>query len=233
MPSQTQEAIAALRTGNKEAGRLLLKGALETGEPPAPIWYAFSLAADSLDERRIFLQKTLEADPLHEDARRELASCTAAAPPAISVGPRATPLLPGEGEAATSVRALSAPAKQGMSLLTVLLLLTVGACALFAMLGGGGSGGGGRPAVTQPDKYGAWYVCTQQITGQLKAPSTAKFPRVTDTGVIATTVDNQKWAITGFVDAQNGFGAMMRSAFVCEATHTSGTNWSVRATLVE
>lgn len=233
MVSQTQEAIATLRMGNKEAGRQLLKRALETGEPPAPIWYAFALAADSLDERRIYLQKTLDVDPLHENARRELASLTSAVPTAESACPSAKPLLTSESEAVTSARALDAHPKRGMSLLMVLLLLFVGACAILAMLGGGGSSGGGRPAISQPDKYGAWDVCKRQITSQLKAPSTAKFPRITDDGVIATTVDNKKWAITGYVDAQNGFGAMIRSEFLCEATHTSGTNWQVRAMLVE
>lgn len=51
---------------------------MAAGEPAAPVWCALSSAADSADECRNYLQNALEADPLHDLARWELARLNAA-----------------------------------------------------------------------------------------------------------------------------------------------------------
>ena len=67
-------------------------------------------------------------------------------------------------------------------------------------------------------KIDAW-VCAQDVVkGKLKSPSTAKFcsyspDRVADLG-------NNKYKITGYVDAQNSFGAMIRKNFTVTLTFT-------------
>jgi hypothetical protein len=71
--ARTIDGIHALKNGNIAEGRATLMQALSAGEPAAPIWYSLAMAADSADERRIYLQKALEADPLYEDARQALA----------------------------------------------------------------------------------------------------------------------------------------------------------------
>src|SRR5688500_284874 len=91
MGTRTDEGIAQLRSGNKAEGRATLMQALAAGEPAAPVWYGLSLAADSLDERRIYLQKALEADPLHESARRDLAGLGTVATPAVQERAPAVP----------------------------------------------------------------------------------------------------------------------------------------------
>lgn len=53
------------------------------------------------------------------------------------------------------------------------------------------------------------------ITNNLKAPSTAKFP-----WDLKTTYDVKmgKYSVLSYVDSQNGFGAMIRTNFLCEIT---------------
>lgn len=68
-------------------------------------------------------------------------------------------------------------------------------------------------------------ACENSVKAQLKAPSTAKFSgeRYTD--------NDPGWYVTGSVDAQNSFGAAIRSSFSCNLTHV-GNQWVVDSTQV-
>lgn len=62
-------------------------------------------------------------------------------------------------------------------------------------------------------------VCQEEfIPKRLKAPKTAEFSGVTVTETAGT------YTVTGSVDAQNTFGALVRSSFTC-VVHSSGDNW--------
>lgn len=63
------------------------------------------------------------------------------------------------------------------------------------------------------------YVCAIDVVeNQLKAPSTAKFCGFDKATV--TDLGNDKYKITGYVDAQNSFGAMVRERFYVTLTLT-------------
>ncbi|MDF2047278.1 hypothetical protein P2P98_14015 [Microbacterium sp. Kw_RZR3] len=51
--------------------------------------------------------------------------------------------------------------------------------------------------------------CEDLVTSQLKAPSTASFDSA------AARNGTAEWTVTGTVDAQNGFGAQIRSTYQC------------------
>jgi hypothetical protein len=57
-------------------------------------------------------------------------------------------------------------------------------------------------------------LAEQAITKRLKAPSTADFSSILDTriGHLSGGGPN-KWVVKGYVDSQNGFGAMLRSNY--------------------
>lgn len=65
-------------------------------------------------------------------------------------------------------------------------------------------------------------ACKDAVESRLKAPSTAKFVDVQSSGSGST------FKVVGSVDAENGFGAMVRSNFSCDVTvngdHTLTTN---------
>lgn len=80
------------------------------------------------------------------------------------------------------------------------------------------------PAPAVEDKNSAAALvqtCHTAVLGRLKAPGTAQFG-----GEFTRTVGTQVSELTGWVDAQNGFGALIRMRWVCTATATS-VGWSV------
>jgi len=77
------------------------------------------------------------------------------------------------------------------------------------------------PAASQADGY---YACQAAAQRLLKAPSTAQFPRLGDAEVRMTpsTKDSYEFHIVSYVDAQNAFGAMIRTRWICRISKTSG-----------
>lgn len=71
----------------------------------------------------------------------------------------------------------------------------------------------------QTAKYAA-STCESRVKGLLKAPATAKFPwdspAVIDLG-------NNEFLLRSYVDAQNGFGALIRSNYTCRVKVTNGS----------
>ncbi len=70
----------------------------------------------------------------------------------------------------------------------------------------------------------AYLVCWQFVRDRLKAPATAKFPASNDPAVVARKLDNGAYRVTAYVDSQNGFGALVRTPFVCNVTW-QGDSW--------
>ena len=62
------------------------------------------------------------------------------------------------------------------------------------------------------EKAALYYACKKLIPAKLKAPSTAKFPDYEDS-MFGMGTSVSQW--TAYVDSQNGFGAMIRTNFVC------------------
>jgi hypothetical protein len=65
-------------------------------------------------------------------------------------------------------------------------------------------------------------ACESSVRDELKAPTTAKFSdeRYTDS--------DPSWRVTGAVDAENGFGAMIRNRFECTLTR-NGDSYATTA----
>jgi hypothetical protein len=75
---------------------------------------------------------------------------------------------------------------------------------------------------TDSDNIGAYVYAEQFVRSRLKAPSTAKFCGFSEANVM--TLAGNSYQVTGWVDAQNGFGAMLRTNFACKL-HAAGTTW--------
>lgn len=77
----------------------------------------------------------------------------------------------------------------------------------------------------------------EAVRAQLKAPSTAEFPSCLWSDAYQLRSNDQvTYFVTGYVDAQNSFGAKLRSRFVVQLMKaTTGTNpsdWSIIKTAV-
>ncbi|NMN56891.1 hypothetical protein FHT36_000769 [Xanthobacter sp. SG618] len=85
-------------------------------------------------------------------------------------------------------------------------------------------------------KFSACYVVQEKARSLLKAPSTAKFDSCTTGAIVAKVKDKDEFIVIGDVDAQNSFGAMLRSKYSGTAVHT-GTEpdrgWQVKVMIVD
>lgn len=68
-------------------------------------------------------------------------------------------------------------------------------------------------------------MCHEFVTNRLKAPSTAKFP-YSHAEHKVDVLGSGHYRVVSYVDSQNGFGAQVRSTYVCEVTTSdNGKNW--------
>jgi hypothetical protein len=116
-------------------------------------------------------------------------------------------------------------------ILIVIVLAAIGAAVGDDDDGGGASASGTEAGGDEPDQeeleFGAFDVCTKFVKDRLKAPSTASFRNFfeDDGEVVVSGSGNGPYTVISSVDAENGFGANIRTNFVCEVRHTGGGNW--------
>ena len=73
------------------------------------------------------------------------------------------------------------------------------------------------------DGYDAQVACKDFVRDRLKAPATAEFSNLRHAGA------GTDWTFTGAVDAQNGFGAMLRMNWSCSIRLEGGDTWRLRS----
>lgn len=85
------------------------------------------------------------------------------------------------------------------------------------------SNSGGSSKI-EPNAREAKQICETAVERQLKAPSTAKF----NSTFQYNPSDEHDYRVATTVDAQNSFGAMMRTEFNCNMTwNPSGRDWTL------
>jgi len=102
----------------------------------------------------------------------------------------------------------------------IAVALAVGAVSCIRSLGdGSGSGGGGGR-----NEGMAKVMCDHFIKDRLKAPSSADF-----SGIFSTTItgSGDDYTVVGTVDAENSFGAKLRSNYTCEVHDSGDDQWSL------
>ena len=77
------------------------------------------------------------------------------------------------------------------------------------------------------DKIGAAVMAEEFIKKELKSPGSAKFPWYNDSMV--TDLGNGKYRYVSYVDSQNGFGALLRTNFICTVKYVGDKKWSLES----
>lgn len=91
----------------------------------------------------------------------------------------------------------------------------------------GGSSNSSSTTSKQPDKFDAYVMSQLFVEDALKAPSTAKFPVYSEDMVVDG--GDGSFIVSAYVDAQNSFGAMMRSNYVCIMQYDKATDeWALK-----
>lgn len=80
-----------------------------------------------------------------------------------------------------------------------------------------------------PTDIDAFVMCKQFMGDRLKAPSTASFATAADDGVAIRRIDQAQFRVQAYVDAQNSFGAMIRTRYTCLVRHTGGDQWRLES----
>lgn len=111
------------------------------------------------------------------------------------------------------------------------MAIVVGAVVLFVILFVIGSAIQAKiNPVTTTNTAGRSDACSMSqdfVKNNLKAPATAQFPMWTEENCAASHSGND-WTVTSFVDAQNGFGALIRSDYTARMTyHPERDTWTL------
>lgn len=69
------------------------------------------------------------------------------------------------------------------------------------------------PVYAKDEKYWAAYAAQELIGQTLKAPSTAQWPGLETFDVTPVKGKSNSWHVSGYVDSQNSYGAMIRTHF--------------------
>jgi hypothetical protein len=80
----------------------------------------------------------------------------------------------------------------------------------------------GSPA---PNEFMAEAMCRSFITDRLKSPGSAKFSDSSETE--RTTRSDGGFLITGWVDSQNSFSALMRNRYSCSIMPLGNEQWKL------
>ncbi|WP_442596290.1 hypothetical protein ACSBPU_05545 [Parapusillimonas sp. JC17] len=74
------------------------------------------------------------------------------------------------------------------------------------------------------DKVMAFTMSRNFVKKALAAPSTVDFPSFTDDGVSASQTGRCKFRVSAYVDAQNSFGAMLRTRYTIDMEYLPDSN---------
>jgi len=74
-----------------------------------------------------------------------------------------------------------------------------------------------------PNSQDAYTMTKHFVSEKLKAPSTAKFASENKSKISA--LGNETWQVVSYVDAQNSFGAMIRTHFTTKVKYIGKENW--------
>jgi len=104
------------------------------------------------------------------------------------------------------------PNRQALVIIGGLTVVLAGFAGLSAL------GGSDQPTRGEDASAYVKVACRDWVKDMLKAPATADF-----TGEHVLRSGTTGYRVTGSVDSENGFGALIRTGFICEATHTGDT----------
>jgi hypothetical protein len=87
------------------------------------------------------------------------------------------------------------------------------------------SGKNSEPRDPCKDNIAAFVMAQEFVSRQLKAPGSAEYPWFSDPLVSVANLGGCRFVVSGYVDAENSFGAKLRSRFVVELGR-QGNNWT-------
>ena len=103
--------------------------------------------------------------------------------------------------------------------LRLALYSTVGFLLVFACISALTDPGSERSPSREPDELDAYLACQGFMSERLRAPATARYPLLTS---IDWAKEGNVWGFEAYVDAENTFGAKLRTRFNCQVRWDPG-----------
>jgi hypothetical protein len=202
-----RQAITAIKSGDKALGKQLLVQVLEQDSRNEHAWLWLSQCVTSYEQKLDCIKRVLDINPNDTTAQKELARLQALSQ--IKVQPVLA--KPPQKKAKSS------------NLLPYILVTAVvfGCICIFAIASLSGGGGGD----TSGGGTMAYYMCQDFIEKRLIAPATAEWPSRSDITVLPIRGKEEAYQVRGYVDSQNGFGALIRTNYVCEVSYVGNGQW--------
>lgn len=81
-------------------------------------------------------------------------------------------------------------------------------------------------AASNCDRISAFVMSQEFVRRELKSPKTAEFPYISDATVTVTPGKKCRFSVASYVDAQNSFGALIRTNYTVDVWTENGLEWN-------
>lgn len=226
-----RQAVSLIKAGDKVQGRQLLVQILKEDSKNDIAWLWLSQCVPEHERKMDCVKRALEINPNNTSAQKEFSRLKnlltmnseqkTSFPVQNKMGQSSSQSAPIKNEqkplqpqqAKKTPNTLSAL----LAIAVILICLCVFAMSLF-------SDGDGNSDSSNSSTM-AYIMCQDFIEQRLTAPATAKWPSSLDITIIPVSGKEDSYQVIGYVDAQNGFGALIRTSYVCEISYTGDDRW--------
>ena len=215
MEQVLREAIASIKSGNKTLGRQLLIRVLENDENNETAWIWLTQCVTKPEQKRECFERVLEINPNNQHAIDGLKRLD-------TLSDIKTPQS-GAPKKQTTKISQNKKSSNNRILLLILAIIVICLCGVsIALISSDDENSGAS-------RSRASIICEDIVKGQLVAPSTAKFASYSEQQIWTLGKESgaykNAYRVTGYVDAQNSFGAQIRTYYTCDISYNGG-EWS-------
>lgn len=217
MSTPLEEAVACIKAGNTEKGKQLLADVLKQNPRDENAWLWMTRCVTSTEQKRDCFNRVLKINPQNQYAIEGLRRLNNPVSPKTQSKPKVNQ-QPVE--------------KKRLGAFGIIVIIGLGFAFIFFCLCPLASmvvpGSNNTPAPTADNgggSFNAYLMCQQKIEERLVSPATAEFPPMSDISVLPVKDTKATYLARGYVDSQNGFGALIRTHYVCEVSYGGNNRW--------
>lgn len=201
-----QNGIAAFRAGKHDEARKHFIAAMRENPQNENVWGWLYQVSKNDSERIECLNKILAINPNNSKARERLDQLR---PPAVQAAQ-----VPQQKQSSNPPASTTPAPKKPDPLQQRNTLVGIGVIVLLCFICFLAFSSYDPPSEPKNHATMAYIICQLYIENMLKAPSTADFPSSSSTNI--RNLGNNVFEMYSYVDAQNSFGAMMRTNWYCK-----------------
>ena len=214
MDETLNQAVSYIKAGEIDKARKLLIQILKDNPKNELAWMWMTHCVTTREQQRECYKRVLEINPENKFAQDGLKKLdTEILLDEFSKAPSQSSQQP--QQSVTTSNKSNVP----ILLAAILIVCVVGVCIMTLV-------SGGDKQEDKPDKIGASIMCEEFLKDGLKAPSTAKFAQYRDGNV---TQNGNQFTVVSYVDAENSFGAMIRTTYICVVEYTGNGKWRLKS----